>query len=58
MNIRDRNICIWCAIKEGATQASMAVKYNLAPASINSLYWKMENKLNAVTEYEEIEGFV
>jgi hypothetical protein len=58
MKIRDRNICIWCDIKEGCTQQSVAVKYNTTQPSVSRIYGEMENKLNTVIEYEETEGFV
>jgi hypothetical protein len=58
VNIKDRNICIWCAIKEGATQTSMAVKYNTPQSNVSKIYNEMENRFNEITEYEEIEGIV
>jgi hypothetical protein len=56
MKIQDRNICIWCAIKEGCTQQSVAVKYDISAPQINRVYWKMENQLNDIPEHEETGG--
>jgi hypothetical protein len=58
MNIQDRNICIWCDIKEGHTQQSVAVKYDTPQSNVSRIYSEMENRFNAIHELEETEGFV
>jgi hypothetical protein len=58
VNTKDRNICIWCEIKEGDTQQNVAVKYNTTQPTVSRVYGEMENRFNEVTEYEETEGFV